>query len=559
MLNNFIIFLYNKMCDNWEKNKLTNPFTKRKIKEDGPIYKQFKEFCKKYKDNCVKFIKNKSINPLTGYKISEKSKITEFYNKLCDDEVKISKKKAKEAKDYISINNFTKSPLQCTEYKVVKLKDHQLKVCNYIKKNPDIKGLVLFHSVGSGKTITSITIIRCILQKEPNKKVFVVTPTSLVENFNKELEKVKIKFNDNVQIISHTRFINKIDKDGPYFCKNSVIVIDEAHNFKTKINKNDGKRVKSLFTATEMASQVFLLTATPIQNDPEEFANLYAMIDNKEFDIKNIYKIFKNYDENKIKNLLKDKISYFKNNDTTEYPAVTYHEIEFYMTPQYYELYKGIEDKNEEKLDTMYRNVNLQVFYNGLRRAVNYIDENITSPKIEWTIDFVKKSVKNNNKVLIYSNWLRSGSKIIQERLDKENIEWVEINGSMTPAKRKLALTKYNGTEKNKYKDNKISVLFISSAGAEGLDLKNTRYIIILEPHWNNEKIKQVVGRGARFRSHIFLPKSEQKVDVYNLILKKPKNKKDEIVSVDEYLLEISSKKEEKINDFYEILIKSTI
>ena len=283
------------------------------------------------------------------------------------------------------------------------------------------------------------------------------------------------------------------------------------------------------------------------------------MIDNKEFDIQKIYKIFKNYDENEIKDLLKDKISYFKNNDTTEYPAITYHEIEFYMTPQYYELYKGIEDKNAENLDIMYRNADLQVFYNGLRRAVNYIDENITSPKIEWTIDFVKKSVKNKHKVLIYSNWLKSGSKIIQERLDKEKIEWVEINGSMTPPKRKLALTKYNGTEKNKYKDNKISVLFISSAGAEGLDLKNTRYIIILEPHWNNEKIKQVVGRGARFRSHIFLPKSEQKVDVYNLILKKPKNNKDEIVSVDEYLLEISSKKEEKINDFYEILIKSTI
>ena len=209
------------MCDNWEKNKLTNPFTKRKI--------------------------------------------TEFYNKLCDDDVKISKKKAKEAKDYISINNFTKSPLQCTEYKVVKLKDHQLKVCNYIKKNPDIKGLVLFHSVGSGKTITSITIIRCILQKEPNKKVFVVTPTSLVENFNKELEKLKIKFKDNVQIISHTRFINKIDKDGPYFCKNSVIVIDEAHNFKTKIKKMEGKRVKSLFTATEIASQVFLLILKNLQ------------------------------------------------------------------------------------------------------------------------------------------------------------------------------------------------------------------------------------------------------------------------------------------------------
>jgi len=561
MLNNFIIVYIIKMCDNWDKDKLLNPFTKRKIKENGPIYKQFKEFCKKYKHNCEKFQKNKSINPLTGYKITEKSKITEFYNKLCNDEVKNSKKKAKQAKDYVSVNNFTESPLQCTEYKTVKLKEHQLKVCNYIKKNRDIKGLVLFHSVGSGKTITSITIIRCILQNEPNKKVFVVTPTSLVENFNKELEKVGVKFKDNVQITTHIKFINKIDKDGPDFCRNSVIIIDEAHNFKTLIKTKDGKRVKSLFRATEIASQVFLLTATPIQNDPEEFANLYAMIDNREFDIKNVYKIFnkKTYDADKIEKLLKNKISYFKNNDTSEYPAVTYHEIEFYMTPAYYELYKAIEEENAEKLDMMYRNADLQVFYNGLRRAVNYIDENMTSPKVEWTIDFIKKSVKNNHKILLYSNWIKSGSNIIQERLDKENIKWVEINGSMTPAKRKIALTKYNGTEKNKYKDNKISVLFISSAGAEGLDLKNTRYIIILEPHWNNEKIKQVVGRGARFRSHIFLPKSEQKVDVYNLILKKPKYNKDAMVSVDEFLIELSNKKEEKINDFYDILIKAAI
>jgi ERCC4-related helicase len=549
------------MCDNWEKNKLINPFTKRKIKENGPVYKQYKDFCKKYKENCKKFNSNKKINPLTGYKITETSKIAEFYNQLCNNEVKNSKKKAKEAKDYISINNFTKSPLQCTEYKVVKLKEHQLRVCNYIKKNPDIKGLLLFHSVGSGKTITAITIIRCILQNEPRKRVFVVTPTSLVENFNKELDKVGVKFQDNVKIISHTRFVNKIDENGPDFCRNSVIIIDEAHNFKTIIKKDDGKRVKCLFKATEIASQVFLLSATPIQNNIQEFSNLYAMIDNKEFDIKNVYKTFdpKNFNEEKLKKILKNKISYFKNNDTSEYPAVTYHDIEFYMTPSYYDLYKAVEEENEEKLGAMYRNVNLQTFFNGLRRAVNYIDESVSSPKVEWTIEFIKKSIKNKNKVLIYSNWLKSGSKIIQDRLDMEDIEWVEINGSMTAAKRKISLLKYNGTEKNKYKDNKIYVLFISSAGAEGLDLKNTRSIIILEPHWNNEKIKQVVGRGARFRSHIFLEKSKQKVDVYNLILKKPQNCKDSMKSVDEYLIELSNKKEEEINSFYDILVKSSI
>ena len=160
-------------------------------------------------------------------------------------------------------------------------------------------------------------------------------------------------------------------------------------------------------------------------------------------------------------------------------------------------------------------------------------------------------------KVLIYSNWLKSGSKIIQERLDNESINWVEINGSMSIAKRKIVLSQFNGTEKNNYEDNKVSVLFISSAGAEGLDLKNTRSIIILEPHWNSEKIKQVVGRGARFRSHIFLPKNEQKVDIYNLILKKPKNLEhtDTVnMSADEIIYRMAQDKNENILKLYDLI-----
>ena len=57
----------------------------------------------------------------------------------------------------------------------------------------------------------------------------------------------------------------------------------------------------------------------------------------------------------------------------------------------------------------------------------------------------------------------------------------------------------------------------ITSAGAEGLDLKNIRQIHIMEPYWNEVRVKQVIGRGVRNNSHKDLPPKEQKCNCFSL------------------------------------------
>jgi hypothetical protein len=37
--------LYSEYCAEWQKNKTINPITKRKISENGTIYKQFLKAC----------------------------------------------------------------------------------------------------------------------------------------------------------------------------------------------------------------------------------------------------------------------------------------------------------------------------------------------------------------------------------------------------------------------------------------------------------------------------------------------------------------------------------
>ena len=66
----------------------------------------------------------------------------------------------------------------------------------------------------------------------------------------------------------------------------------------------------------------------------------------------------------------------------------------------------------------------------------------------------------------------------------------------------------------NKYgKD--IKIILATSAGAEGLDLKNIRQIHIMEPYWNQVRIEQVIGRGVRRNSHIDLPPEERTVEIF--------------------------------------------
>jgi hypothetical protein len=60
-----------------------------------------------------------------------------------------------------------------------------------------------------------------------------------------------------------------------------------------------------------------------------------------------------------------------------------------------------------------------------------------------------------------------------------------------------------------------IKVFMITASGSEGINLRNTRYVHIMEPYWNPARIDQVVGRARRICSHKALPQALQTVEVF--------------------------------------------
>jgi hypothetical protein len=60
-----------------------------------------------------------------------------------------------------------------------------------------------------------------------------------------------------------------------------------------------------------------------------------------------------------------------------------------------------------------------------------------------------------------------------------------------------------------------IKVLMITSAGSEGINLRNTRYVHVMEPYWHPVRVEQVIGRARRICSHQGLPPEFRTVEVF--------------------------------------------
>jgi len=246
------------------------------------------------------------------------------------------------------------------------------------------------------------------------------------------------------------------------------------------------------------------------------------------------------------------------------FPSKKILEIFLPMTDSYLKTYENIEQGQEHKIQD-FRDKNIHVFYNGLRRASNIIENK--SPKVDW----IKEKINSepNSKYVIFSHFINMGIVPVMKWLNKVKIPYSHVTGDLSIDEREEAVTKYN--------TDKIRVLFISKAGSEGLDLKNTNYIIIMESGWNENSIEQIIGRGVRYKSHETLPKTKRNVTIYRLYSIKPdeynnlgkitkshlleyKSKTNQnsnsMMSVDLYLRNYSWIKQQELNKFEKLLIK---
>ncbi len=197
------------------------------------------------------------------------------------------------------------------------LQYHQRIVCEYALKYDGIRGMLLYHNMGSGKTMLSVSLAESFIDNGKYTQVLFISPKSLHGNFKKDFVKytklntaVSDKFKNDSDIDSHLakyysfvslnasnmyEQIKKIsnrdsvlditdkslilDEDIQANSKasqkaninNCIILFDEFHNFLNSISNGSSNAVQlydDIMKAKDI--KIFGLTGTPIINDPYE-------------------------------------------------------------------------------------------------------------------------------------------------------------------------------------------------------------------------------------------------------------------------------------------------
>ena len=206
---------------------------------------------------------------------------------------------------------------------------------------------------------------------------------------------------------------------------------------------------------------------------------------------------------------------------------------------------------------------------------------NKLSPKMKAMYDNIQKS---KGISLVYSQFVTlEGLGIFSILLEGNGYKKLDLNNNQSKAKR---YTVYTGKESQEEREEIVkiltnpnnkygeicSVILVSETGAQSVNLKNIRQVHIMEPFWNEVRIKQVIGRAVRYESHIELPPKERQVDVFRyLSVFSPKQKSEfismfsgpkatrEKITTDEYIQDLSFKKEKLTNEISQVMKESAV
>jgi len=155
----------------------------------------------------------------------------------------------------------------------------------------------------------------------------------------------------------------------------------------------------------------------------------------------------------------------------------------------------------------------------------------IISPKFNNILSNIQKFINQDDlptgKILYYSEFRSdAGSEIFEQILQANGYEKYQGEDDLSDAKRYTFITgsedeqtrkknKETFNDKNNIYGNKIQIMIISGAGAEGISLTCVRQVHIMEPYWNFVRIDQVFGRAIRLGSHLDLEPKQRTVEQY--------------------------------------------
>ncbi len=397
------------------------------------------------------------------------------------------------------------------------------------------RSAIIADEMGLGKTVQAIAAV--IMKKRifGFSKVLVVCPSSVKEQWRREIE----KFSDETALVvtgaRQQRKAQYMEENAFFKIANYEAVMRDILPIKRWapeiIILDEAQRIKNFETKTHQAlsalprEHVLVLTGTPLENKLED---LYSIVQFCDSDLLTPLWAFAanhlNLDQRSkvqgyrnltvVRDKLKGLILRRRRKDVIDsLPEQVQHEYYLPLTEEQEQIHQGymtallalINKKVITPIDM--KRIQMTLLCARMVCDSTYLIDKETniSPKLVELMSILNEIVvENGRKVIIFSEWTTM-IYLIGKALSDMEICFVEFTGKIPTAKRQRLVEEFH--------ENDDCMVFLSSdAGGVGLNLQNADCIINFELPWNPAKLNQRIGRVSR------IGQKSAKIDVINLL-----------------------------------------
>ncbi len=434
-------------------------------------------------------------------------------------------------------------------------------------------GALLADDMGLGKTLQTLCFLEGLREKDELGPVLIVVPSSLIYNWQSEIEKFtpelplvvftknerdviakRVEAKENILVIAtygllmeHGEFLNQ------YQWK--VLIFDEAQNLKNITTKRTSA-ARSLNAQFKIC-----LTGTPMENHYGEFYSLVdILVPGSLGKIDDFRRQFVNteivareeMDELKLK-IRPLLLRRTKREILDQLPDKQETKVNIAFEERQKEIYRDIALSYNQKVQESILSkesqgsVQLQMLTALLRlrqacsdpAALPNVKYDKVPPKIEALLDSVKEIVESGESALVFTQFLQTLEHTVS-KLKSFGIPVFVLHGGVPAKQRQKTLSDFNQTAKGA-----VLVMTLKTGGV-GLNLTKASYVFHLEPWWNPSVENQATDRAHRLGQtkavqvfkYIMHESLEEKIE----LLKKRKDQKfQSLFSNEEKEVEIQS------------------
>ena len=435
------------------------------------------------------------------------------------------------------------------------LRPYQLSGFHWLQSLDELGwGGCLADDMGLGKTLQTISFLQYVKEKYPGSTQLVVCPTSLIFNWENELQKFcpSLKF--------HIHYGSNRELNKTHFTEYDVVLttygvvrndVEELSGFlwqyvildESQAIKNPDARVTRAIKELRAVNRV-IISGTPVQNNTSDLFAQFNFLNpgllgnreyfNREFAVP-IDKFGSAEKTRDLKKLIypftlrrtKEQVAKDLPDKTVSVLWCTMDAAQRKLYNHYRDGYKkrlltkidqdGIEKSGMDVLEALLR---LRQICDHPALVDKSEDAGYGSVKIEEIIREVQENA-GNHKLLVFSQFTQM-LHLIKEEFEKSGIAFCYLDGKTSLANRKEQVTKFQ-------EDESIKAFLISlKAGGVGLNLTVADYVYLVDPWWNPAAEQQAIDRAHRIGQ-------KRKVFAYKMICKD---------SVEEKILKLQEKKQ---------------